>query len=299
VTSLAQQETVLTRRARRWEGLLPYWLILPTVAYLGLFFVWPMIQGFGLALRDESGNWTFSAFDTMVNDAAFDDAIRFTFLLILVIVPIQFVLAFGMALLLNARLRGGGIFLYIFLLPLAISDLAAGIAWSAIFTERGYLNTILEGVGVIDQPFIFLDPTSQTQLVLCVAAAEIWRSTTFMMVILFAGLQGIPRDYVEAAEVFGAGFFQRIRHVIFPMLKPSIQVALLLRLIFAFEVFAVVIALTGAGAHVLASEAYIWQTTNENEHVAAAYSMVILGLSLAAAAVVLVALRTPRERRLR
>ena len=50
---------MLTRRARRWEGLLPYWLILPTVAYLGLFFVWPMIQGFGLALRDETGNWTF------------------------------------------------------------------------------------------------------------------------------------------------------------------------------------------------------------------------------------------------
>ena len=297
MTTIAQ-ETALTRRRRRWE-VLPYWLILPTVAYLGLFFMWPMIQGFGLALRDEDGHWTFSAIDTMVHDAAFDDAVRFTFLLILVIVPIQFVLAFGMALLLNARLRGAGIFLYIFLLPLAISDLAAGIAWSAIFTERGYLNTILEGVGVIDQPFIFLNPTSQTQLVLCVAAAEIWRSTTFMMVILYAGLQGIPRDYSEAAEVFGAGFFQRVRHVIFPMLKPSIQVALLLRLIFAFEVFAVVIALTGSGAQVLASEAYKWQTTYENEHVAAAYAMVILGLSLVAATVVLVALRTPREKRLR
>ena len=297
MTTIAQ-EPPLQRRRRRWE-VLPYWLILPTVVYLGVFFVWPMIQGFGLALRDESGNWSFTAIETMWNDAAFPEAMSFTFLLIAVIVPIQFVLAFGMALLLNARLRGSGLILYIFLLPLAISDLAAGIAWSAIFTERGYLNTILGGVGVLEQPFIFLDPTSKTQLVIAVAAAEIWRSTTFMMVILFAGLQAIPRDYVEAAEVFGAGFLQRIRHVIFPMLKPSIQVALLLRLIFAFEVFAVVIALTGAGAHVLASEAYIWQTTNENEHVAAAYSMVILGLSLAAAAVVLVALRTPRERRLR
>ena len=258
-----------------------------------------MIQGFGLALRDESGNWTFDAVKTMWHDAAFPEAMSFTFLLILVIVPIQFVLAFAMALLLNARLRFSSLFLYIFLLPLAISDLAAGIAWSAIFTERGYLNTILEGVGVLEQPFIFLDPTSRTQLVIAVAAAEIWRSTTFMMVILFAGLQGIPRDYVEASEVFGAGFFQRVRHVILPMLKPSIQVALLLRLIFAFEVFAVVIALTGSGATVLAAEAYKWQVTNENEHVAAAYSIVILGLSLAAAAVVLLVLRTPQERRLR
>jgi multiple sugar transport system permease protein len=297
VTTIAE-DTPLARRRRRWEGL-PYLLILPTVVYRGVFFGWPMIQGFGLALQDETGAWSLSAFETMVDDAAFGDAMSFTFLLILVIVPIQLVLALGMALLLNARLRFGGLFLYIFLLPLAISDLAAGIAWSAIFTERGYLNSILEGVGVLQQPFIFLDPTSRTQLVIAVAAAEIWRSTTFMMVILFAGLQAIPKDYTEAAEVFGAGFFQRVRHVIFPMLKPSIQVALLLRLIFAFEVFAVVIALTGSGATVLAAEAYKWQATNENEHVAAAYSMVILGLSLAAAAVVLVALRTPRERRLR
>ena len=50
--------------------------------------------------------------------------------------------------------------------------------------------------------------------------AEIWRSTAFIMVILVAGLQAIPKDYVEAAEVFGAGFFQRVRHVILPMLKP-------------------------------------------------------------------------------
>jgi multiple sugar transport system permease protein len=299
VTTIAQETRPLTRRKRRWGGLLPYWLILPSVLYLGLFFVWPMIQSFGLALRDETGGWSITAFETMVNDPAFGEAMSFTFLLILVILPIQFVLAFGMALLLNAKLRGAGIFLYIFLLPLAISDLAAGIAWSAIFTERGYLNTILEGVGVLDQPHIFLDPTSRTQQIIAVATAEIWRSTTFMMVILFAGLQGIPRDYVEAAEVFGAGFFQRVRHVIMPMLKPSIQVAILLRLIFAFEVFAVVIALTGSGATVLAAEAYKWQATNQNEHVAAAYSVVILGLSLAAAAVVLVVLRTPRERRLR
>ena len=135
MTSIAEETAPLTRRKRRWEGL-PYLLILPTVVYLGLFFVWPMIQSFGLALRDETGGWSFSAFRTMVDDAAFGEAMSFTFLLILVIVPIQFVLAFGMALLLNAKLRGAGIFLYIFLLPLAISDLAAGIAWSAIFTPR-------------------------------------------------------------------------------------------------------------------------------------------------------------------
>ena len=110
-----------------------------------------------------------------------------------------------------------------------------------------------------------------------------------MMVILFAGLQGIPRDYVEAAEVFGAGFFQRVRHVILPMLKPSIQVALLLRLIFAFEVVRRRDRDDRAGRHGARDRGlHAGRPTNENEHVAAAYSMVILGLSLAAAAVVLV-----------
>lgn len=289
--------TARARRARRWEGL-PYWLILPTIAYLALFFFWPMVQGFGLALRDEHG-WTLDAMRTMVHDPGFSKAMSFTFLLILAVVPVQFVLAFGMALILNARLKFGGFFMYVFLLPLVISDLAAGIVWSAIFTEFGYLNTILQHLGLIDLPVIWLNPSSRSQLLLAVALAEIWRSTTFVMVILFAGLQGIPRDYFEAAEVFGAGFFRRMRYVVLPMLKPSIQVALLLRIIFAFEVFAVVVAITGGGATVLASEAYTWQVLNQNSHVAAAYSVVILGLSLAAAAVVLLALRTPHERRLR
>jgi multiple sugar transport system permease protein len=295
--SAVAQRTTLARRARRWEGL-PYWLILPTLAYLALFFFWPMVQGFGLAFRDDNG-WTLSALRTMVHDPAFPKAMRFTFLLIVAVIPLQFVLAFGMALILNARLKFSGFFMYVFLLPLVISDLAAGIVWSAIFTEHGYLNTILGGMGLINHPVIWLDPRRQSQLLLAVALAEIWRSTTFVMVILFAGLQAIPRDYSEAAEVFGAGFFRRMRHVVLPMLKPSIQVALLLRIIFAFEVFAVVVAITGGGATVLASQAYQWQVINENTHVAAAYSVVILGFSLLSAAIVLFALRTPKERRLR
>jgi multiple sugar transport system permease protein len=293
MATVAQQAT-LARRLRRWEGL-PYWLILPTLAYLAIFFAWPMVKAFQLAFQDE-GTWTLEAFRTMVNDLEFDRAVRFTLLLIVFIVPIQFVLALLMALLVNAKLRGRGIFLYIFLIPLAISDLAAGIVWTAVFTELGYLNTVLEKVGLIDVPFIWLDFQSERLLLMTVVMAEIWRSTALVMIILVAGLQGIPRDYTEAAEVFGAGFFQRVRHVILPMLKPSIQVALLLRLILAFEVFSTVIALTGQGATVLAAEAWRWETTNMDANVAAAYASLILVLSVVSAVLVLGLLRTPREK---
>ncbi len=291
------QPASLGRRRRRWEGL-PYWLILPTVAYLALFFAWPMIQAFQLAFHQD-GVWTLAPFRTMFDDIAFGQAFRFTVLLIVILVPVQFLLALAMALLVNAKLKGSGFFLYFFLLPLAISDLAAGIVWSSIFTERGYLNTVLEKIGFIDQAFIWIDPTRESLLLLTVVAAEIWRSTALMMIILVAGLQGIPRDYNEAAEVFGAGFLQRVRHVTLPMLKPAVQVALLLRIILAFEVFSTVIAITGQGSTVLAAEAWRWQTSYMDENVAAAYASLILVLSVVSAGLVLRFLRTPREQLLR
>jgi multiple sugar transport system permease protein len=295
--STVAHEATLGRRLRRWEGL-PYWLVLPTLGYLAVFFAWPMVKAFQLAFQEE-GDWTLAPFRQMLDDVAFDQALRFTLLLIVVIVPLQFVLALLMALLVNASLRGRGIFLYVFLLPLAISDLAAGIVWSAMFTEFGYLNTVLEKLGVIDIPYIWINFQKESLMLFTVAAAEIWRSTALVMIILVAGLQGIPRDYTEAAEVFGASFFQRVRYVILPLLKPSIQVALLLRLILAFEVFSTVIAITGQGSTVLAAEAWRWQTSYMDENVAAAYATLILVLSLVSAALVLALLRTPREKMMR
>jgi multiple sugar transport system permease protein len=273
-------------------------LILPTVAYLGLFFAWPMVQAFELAFRIDD-DWTLAPFRTMYNDLNFNPALTFTLLLVGVIVPIQFVLALVMALIANSKLHGRGLFLAIFILPLAISDLAAGLVWQAILTERGYLNTLLTKVGIIDQDYIWLDPTKPNNLLIAVVVAELWRSTAFVMVIFLAGLQGIPHEYTEAAEVFGAGFFQRVRQVILPMLKPSIQVALLFRIIFAFEAFAVVIAITGRAKTTLATEAWRWQAEYFDSHVAAAYSSLILVLSLISAGFVIFLLRTPRAQMMR
>src|SRR5512132_1366944 len=293
--SSVAETTAAPARLRRWEGL-PYWLILPAVAYLIIFFGWPVVEAFSLAFR-EDGHWTLGAFRTMFDDFRFGEAVRTTLILIGVIVPLQFALALGMALLVSARLRFRSVFLYIFLLPLAISDLAAGIVWSAIFTERGYLNTILQdlGIGNPDIPHIWLDPSNQAVLIGTIVVAEIWRSTALIMIILVAGLQGIPKEFNEAAEVFGANWWQRLWSVTLPMLKPSIQVALLLRIILAFEVFSTVIAIAGDGASVLASEAYRWENTNQDENVAAAYATLILVLSVVSAIFILRLLRTKKE----
>lgn len=287
----------LRARIRRWEGL-PYWLILPTVAYLGLFFVWPMIQAFELSLRVK-GAWTVEPFRLMVEDVKFDQALRFTLLFLVIIIPLQFALALVMALVANSSIRGRSIFLFVFILPLGASDLATGLIWSSVFTEHGYLNTILQGLGLEARPEIWIDPQHQTRILFEVIAAEIWRSTALLTVILVAGLQGIPKEYSEAADVFGAGFLNRLRTVTLPMLKPAIQVALLLRIIFAFELFATVLGTVGQSTTTLANEAYLWETSYLDPHVAAAYATLILGLSIVAAAIVMRIFRTPKEQLLR
>ncbi len=264
------------RRRFQWE---PYVLLLPSTIYLMLFFAWPMIQAFELAFRDENGVWTLEFIQRMVNDVNFWKAVRTTFILIVTIIPLQFILALAMALLVNAKLRGSDLFVYIYALPLAISDLAAGIIWFAIFTERGYLNTVLYSLGILDKPYIFLNYQTAWPVV-AVILAEVWRATSIVMVVLVAGLQAIPKEYDEAAQVFGAGWFTRLWRVTLPLLRPSIQVALILRTILAFQVFAVVLAVAGQALTVLAAEAYRWYGSWRNPHVAAAYAALILVLSL-------------------
>ena len=112
--------------------------------------------------------------------------------------------------------------------------------------------------------------------------AEIWRATAIVLVILVAGMQLIPKEYYEAAEVFGAGPWKRLHQDHPADAAPSLQTALILRTILAFEVFAVVLALGGTNMPVLMGETYQWQFELQNRGVAAAYAMLILVISIAA-----------------
>jgi multiple sugar transport system permease protein len=281
---------------RRRLGWAPYALLAPSLVYLAVFFALPMVNAFGLAFQGDAGGYSLEPVRRMLGDERFGDALTTTLLLVVIIVPIQFAVAMSMALVVNARLKGTDLWLYIFALPLGISELAAGIVWFSIFTEQGWLNSFLTQLGVLDRPFIFLNYQRPILLVLTIVVAEAWRATSIIMVILVAGLQGIPRDYLEAADVFGATPWQRVRHVILPLLRPSIRVALILRTILAFQVFATVIALAGSATNVLAGEAYRWYQNLRDARVAAAYATLILILSVASTVLFLLLLPTEEDR---
>ena len=140
---------------------------------------------------------------------------------------------------------------------------------------------------MIDGPRSWLNAETPVTLFLGIVVAEVWRATAIVLVILVAGLQLIPKEYGEAAEVFGASPWVKFRKITLPLLKPSLQSALILRTVLAFEVFAVVYALGGRNMPVLVGEAYVWQRDNQNYGVAAAYAVLIMVISLAATVVYL------------
>ena len=264
------------------DSALPYSLLAPTLIFVTLLIVVPIFQAFLLAFQDAEGSFTLVYFQKMANDTSFVDALKFTFLLLIFIVPVQAVLALVMALLIHTRFRGHTFFLYIYAIPLAISDLAAGIAWLSIFTERCYLNSILNSLGILEKPFLFLSYQNLPAMFGTIVVAESWRATAIVMTILLAGLQVIPRDYFEAADVFGANTLKRTLFVVLPLLRPSLQSALIIRTIFAFQTFSVVLALAGRVIPVLAGESYTWYVTNRNPNVAATYAVLVLVFTVAA-----------------
>ncbi|WP_298982094.1 ABC transporter permease subunit [Caldilinea sp.] len=246
--------------------------------------------------RGDAGELTLRYLRSMINDRFFWPALWTTLLLMAIIIPVQFVLAIIMALIIQQQLRGNTFFLYVFAIALGVSELAVGIVWYAIFTQNGYLNSILVSLGWLAAPIPYLTADTRHWIIVAIWLAEIWRATALVMVIVVAGLQAISHEILEAADLFGANLWKRVRYVILPMLKPSLQVALILRTILALQVFAVVIALSGGDVvTVLANEAYRQYYTLRNVNVAAAYAALILLLSMFSAAVYLRMVRSHEE----
>ena len=276
-------------------GLAPYALIAPSVLFLAVLFLWPLLQTAALAFQSQGG-WSTANFVRMAGDLNFADAVRNTFGIVMVVVPLQLVLALGMAMMLRHLRVGRDIVLWIWSIPLGISDLAAGLVWLAILTDRGFLNTLLFKLGLVSGPTSWLSYETPWALFAAIIAAELWRATAIVLVILVAGVQLVPKEFDEAADVFGATPWQRFTRIMLPLLKPSIQTALILRTVLAFEMFAIVLSLGGRNFPVMVSEAFDYQFNQQDFGVAAAYAIVVMAVSLGATLVYLLLLRTPPER---
>ncbi len=160
--------------------------------------------------------------------------------------PVGIVLALGIALLVNAEIRGREIYRTIVFLSYPLMTVAVGIIWRWLYDERvGLFNYVLRSAGVIDEPIAFLQ-TFEWSLP-AVILANIWQVLGFYMIVLLTGLQSIPHNLYEAADIDGAPRWAQLWRITLPMLKPAIFLCFIIGMLNSFTAFDLVWVMTGGG----------------------------------------------------
>lgn len=268
---LARTDDVILRKR---NGLFGDWraalvLLLPAVAILGLFGIAPLFAAAWMSLY--GGKYGAGAFIGLGNYAEalgnpdFWNSALVTLYYVAGTIPATIFLSFCIAYALHRIVRGRGFFRTLYFLPYITSTVAAAMVWRALLNPQfGFANSLLRLAGLPAQQWL-LEPRSILHLLsgglvpetagpslalCCIMAFDIWHASGFMVVILLAGLSAIPRELEEAAQIDGAGAFRRIRHVVLPLLSPTLFFLLIVGTIKAFQAFNSFYALTQGGGNV-------------------------------------------------
>ncbi len=232
----------------------PVWrFLLPSFLFIGVFSLYPIIESFRLSFYRMilTMPWLGAKFVGWENyrDLATDPVARGSFvtslLFVAVTTPIEVLVGLAMALVLNESFRGRGWLRAIVLIPWAVPTVVSSQMWRFIFNDRyGLFNYLIFGSATQN----YWAPLAEPGLALmAVMLADIWKTSSFAGLILLAGLQGIPGELYEAADIDGATTWQKFRHVTLPLLKPALLLALLFRTIDALKVFDLVFVMTQGG----------------------------------------------------
>jgi alpha-glucoside transport system permease protein len=252
-------EAVVTRLPRRTAGRVRPWLwLLPALAFVGVFLVYPTIATIIRSFFDRRGEnfigaenylWFFGRNDTMI-------ALRNNVLWVVVLTAVVVGLGLMIAILVD-RVRYESAAKAVIFLPMAISAVATAVIWRFMYEldpDVGTFNAAVGLAGVAPQTWLVNEPRNTFMLIL----TGVWMQTGFAMVVLSAGLKGISTELLEAARVDGANEVQVFRGITLPLLMPTIAVIATTMVIFALKTFDVVYVMTNGnfGTEVIANRMY-------------------------------------------
>jgi multiple sugar transport system permease protein len=229
-----------------------HWSLLPAVLVFALLTAYPIVNLLRMAVstiefREGREIWSFTPlrnWDLLLADSALGPVVFNTMVFVVVAVAIEMVAGLALALLIGGLRRGKAIMRTLMIIPILVPPVAIGSMFKLMFNhDFGVFNQILGYVGIA--PVSWLGSTSLA--LWSVIVVDVWHWVPFIFLILFAAVEGLPKEVLEAARVDGATRWQLLRRVTLPLLMPALTVALVFRAILAFKTFDEVYLLTGGG----------------------------------------------------
>ncbi len=252
-----QREVALDRRESRRPGRRSHdaraaiLFLLPFLALYLVLKLWPIVYGFWISLHNWSsigGTPSFVGaqnYQRILYDPLFWQALNHTMLFTALATPSLIALGLALALVLNRKLPGGGLFRTLFYLPNMLSVSVISLIFVAVLTadSSGLVNNFLGNFGIPPIPFLLNQHTAIPSL----ASAAVWWTVGFNMLILLAGLQNIPNEVIDAARVDGASGWRQFVWITLPLLRRPLMLVTILQFIACFQVFGLVDIMTRGG----------------------------------------------------
>ena len=234
----------------------PYLLVLPALALIIIFKMYPIILNIWVSLRWKDSFSIINYFN-IITDNAFWKSLWITLKFNLILTPLQIVISLGMALLVSRTIKGIGFFRTIYYLPVTISITVACIMWNMMLNpQNGIVNSILLKIGINAQPFF----TGNTQALASIMALSSWKGCGYWMMFLMAGIKDIDVSLYDAAKMDGASYWETVFYVIIPALKKTFAFVLIADTTSNLLLFAPMYMITKGGpqdsTNVLMYEAY-------------------------------------------
>ncbi|MFC5452089.1 carbohydrate ABC transporter permease [Paenibacillus aestuarii] len=224
---------------------IPYLLLLPTFIFYSVFWLTPVAAGMKEVFIDINENFSLTEnFKLMFQSELFGQSVLNTALFVAISVVLQYVLALTLAVLLSRKFKGAKTLMFISMIPMAVTPTAVAILWKTGLISDGWINSTLVTLHLIKEPISFLSADGFSALLLIILI-DTWTVTPSVMIILVAGLQGMQKEFKEAAYSFGADKWRIFKDITLPMLKPSIVTSIILRLIAAIQVWAIAVMVLG------------------------------------------------------
>jgi multiple sugar transport system permease protein len=278
---------------KRFQFLEPFIYIGPAFLVLAIILFYPLGYSLWLSfhkwnLREFKLGIPFVGFTNYINlfsNSEFLNSLWITFKFMVIAISIEFALGMSLALLLNHDLKGKGIIRSLILLPMMCTNVVIGLTWRLLLNyQYGLVNYYIGLLGLKPVEWLSSPSVAMTSVVM----VDVWNTTSFVALMLLAGLQSLPDEPFEAARIDGASSWQTFTNLTLPLLRPTILVALLWRIIDTFRIFDVIYLLTSGGPARMTETVSIYtyrygfQTFNLGFASAASYIMILLMLIVAA-----------------